>query len=144
VVDPDLAEEAVQEALVRAWRSCSSFDPNRGPLVVWLLVITRNVAIDLVKARTRRPPVAPDSPRGDRPAEQGISHEDAVLLRSELVRALSGIGPTHRQVIVETLLRDRSHADVAADLGVPTGTVRSRVHYALRHLRVQLEAAAAA
>ncbi|HEX2807075.1 MAG TPA: sigma factor, partial [Kineosporiaceae bacterium] len=44
VVDPDLAEEAVQDAFVRAWRACATFDPSSGPMLHWLLVITRNAA----------------------------------------------------------------------------------------------------
>src|SRR4051812_41162131 len=58
VVDPHLAEEAVQEALLRAWRGCAAFDPAGGPLGNWLVVITRNAAIDMAKARSRRLPVA--------------------------------------------------------------------------------------
>src|SRR4051794_30577846 len=54
VVDPHLAEEAVQEAFTRAWRACATFDPTVGPLVNWLLAITANIAVDLVKARRRR------------------------------------------------------------------------------------------
>src|SRR5207247_984287 len=61
VVDPDLAEDVVQEAFLRAWRACSSFDPAGGPLVNWLLVITAHTAIDMVKARVRRPPLASGS-----------------------------------------------------------------------------------
>src|SRR5690242_21689916 len=48
VVDPDLAEDVVQEAFLRAWRACASFDPEGGPLVNWLLVITGNTAIDKI------------------------------------------------------------------------------------------------
>ena len=54
VVDPDLAEDVVQEAFLRAWRACGSFDPAGGPMVNWLLVITARTAIDMVKARVRR------------------------------------------------------------------------------------------
>ena len=68
-----------------------------------------------------------------------MSAEELLLLRDELVDALADLGPTHRSVIVETLLRDRPHAEVAAELGIPSGTVRSRVHYALRSLRKRLE-----
>jgi len=58
VVDPDLAEDVVQEAFLRAWRACGSFNPEGGPMVNWLLVITARTAIDMVKARVRRPPLA--------------------------------------------------------------------------------------
>jgi len=58
---------------------------------------------------------------------------------SELRDALSSIGVQHRDAVVETVLRDRSYADVAAELGVPAGTVRTRVHYGLRRLRCVLQ-----
>lgn len=140
VVDPGLAEDAVQEAFVRAWRSCSSFDPTAGPVVNWLLVITRNVAIDLVKARLRRPPLAPPTP-DDRlePVDDGISEADHIVLRAELAQALAQIGADHRTALVETILRDRPYDEVAAELGVPAGTLRSRVHYGLKRLRAHLE-----
>ena len=136
VVDPHLAEEAVQEALVRAWRSCAAFDPAGGPLGNWLVVITRNAAIDMVKARSRRLPVAPYQPDTDRdrPTESR-SGADLVLMRAELVDALAGIGRQHREAVVEVILRDRPYEAVASDLGVPEGTLRTRVHYGLRALR---------
>jgi RNA polymerase sigma-70 factor (ECF subfamily) len=139
VVDPHLAEEAVQEAFVRAWRNCASYDPSRGPLLTWLMVITRSVSIDLVKARTRRPPVAaavPEQARNDDAAVLG--DVDRLLLRHELTDALASIGSDHRTAIVETILRGRPYADVAAELGVPAATLRTRVHYALRRLRTFL------
>src|ERR1700758_586699 len=68
VVDPDLAEDVVQEAFLRAWRARSTFDPTGGPLANWLLVITANTAIDMVKARVRRPPLASGSADEDAPA----------------------------------------------------------------------------
>jgi RNA polymerase sigma-70 factor (ECF subfamily) len=57
-----------------------------------------------------------------------------------LEEALRQVGPEHRQVLVEVLVRDRSQDAVAADLGVPVGTVKSRVFYGLRSLRKSLEA----
>jgi RNA polymerase sigma-70 factor (ECF subfamily) len=140
VVDPDLAEDVVQEAFLRAWRACASFDPAGGPMVNWLLVITANTAIDMVKARVRRPPVASGGADEDAPAD-GLSDIDLLILRSELRDALSSIGARHRDAVVETILRDRPYADVAAELGVDPGTLRTRVHYGLRRLRCVLETA---
>lgn len=139
-VDPDLADEAVQEAFLRAWRSCAAFHPAGGPLLNWLLAITRNVAIDLARARGRCPVLLPGNAAADVPAE-GISHPDLVVLRTQLHDALTGIGADHRRAIVETILRDRPPAEVAAELGVPAGTIRTRVHYGLRQLRGLLETA---
>ena len=138
IIDPDLAEDVVQEAFLRAWRACSSFDPTGGPLVNWLLVITANTAVDMVKARVRRPPLAPGSAGEDAPAAD-IDDIDLLILRSELRDALSRIGPHHRAAVVEMVLRDRPYADVAAELGVTPGTLRTRVHYGLRRLRCLLE-----
>jgi RNA polymerase sigma-70 factor, ECF subfamily len=143
VVDPDLAEDAVQEAFLRAWRACSSFDPAGGPLVNWLLVITANTAIDMVKARVRRPPLAPGSAEQNVSAA-GINDIDLLILRSQLRHALASLGARHRDAVVETVLRDRPYAVVAAELGVTPGTLRTRVHYGLRRLRCVLETADAA
>ena len=87
VVDPDLAEDVVQEAFLRAWRACASFDPAGGPLVNWLLVITGNTAIDMVKARVRRPPLA-SVPADENAPAGGLSDIDRLILRSELRDAL--------------------------------------------------------
>src|SRR5262245_58924058 len=138
VVDPDLAKDVVQEAFIRSWRACSSFDPAGGPLVNWLLVITANTAIDMVKARHRRLPLA-SGPASDNAPAAGISDIDLLILRSQLRQALSSIGAHHRDAVVETVLRDRPYADLAAELGVTPGTLRTRVHYGLRRLRCLLE-----
>jgi RNA polymerase sigma-70 factor, ECF subfamily len=140
--DPALAEEVTQEALVRAWRSCATFDPAGGPVRAWLLTIVHHVAVDMARARARRPPVTGIDPGEQAGTRVTATHEDTVVLRDELLGALSGIGPVHRHVVVETLLRDRSHVEVAQELGIPAGTVRSRLHYALRALRAHIEAPA--
>ena len=138
VVDPDLAEDVVQETFLRAWRACGSFDPAGGPLVNWLLAITANTAIDMVKARLRRPPLTSGSADENAPAA-GLSDIDRLILRSQLRDALSSIEAHHRDAVVQTILRDRPYAAVAAELGVPSGTLRTRVHYGLRRLRCVLE-----
>jgi RNA polymerase sigma-70 factor (ECF subfamily) len=138
VVDPDLADDVVQEAFLRAWRACSSFDPDAGPLVNWLLVITANTAIDMVKARVRRPPLA-SGPASDNEPASGLNDIDQLILRSQLRDALSSIGAHHRDAVIETIVRDRPYADVATEMGVAPGTLRTRVHYGLGRLRSVLE-----
>jgi len=140
VVDPGLAEDVVQEAFLRAWRACSSFDPSGGPMVNWLLSITANTAVDMVKARVRRPPIASGSANEDVP-EAGLNDIDRLILRSQLRHALSRLGAHHRDAVIEAVLRDRPYADVAAEFGIAPATLRTRVHYGLRRLRGVLETA---
>jgi len=137
--DAGLAEEVVQETFVRAWRACPFFDPDGSPMLVWLTVILRNLALDRVRARGRRPHLARSVPD-----EEIVSaHPDGVdllLLRASLRDALARLPDDHRTAVVETILLDRPYGDVAAELGVPVGTVRSRAYYALRRMRRTLEA----
>lgn len=71
--------------------------------------------------------------RGGHPDRRGPR-----LLRAQLRHALARLSPYHRNAVVETILRERPYAEVAAELGIPTGTLRTRVHYALRQLRAML------
>jgi RNA polymerase sigma-70 factor (ECF subfamily) len=131
--DSGLAEEAVQETFVRAWRAGERFDPQIGSLRTWLFAILRNVVIDLSRARAARPGVAESG------AEPAIEPFEEALLAWQLEEAMRRLGEQHRRVLVETYYRGRPYAEVAAELGVPEGTVKSRVYYALRALRVALE-----
>ena len=131
--DSGLAEEAVQETFVRAWRAGERFDPQIGSLRTWLFAILRNVVIDLGRARAVRPRVA------DGGVEPSVEPLDDALIAWQVEEAMRRIGEDHRRVLVETHYRGRPYAEVAEELGVPEGTVKSRVYYGLRALRVVLE-----
>jgi RNA polymerase sigma-70 factor (ECF subfamily) len=131
--DPGIAEEAVQETFLRAWRAADRFDPELGSLRTWLFAILRNVIIDLGRARATRPMVGGELP------DAGHEPFEDILLAWQVEEALRRIGDQHRRVLVETYLRGRPYAEVAAELGVPEGTIKSRVYYGLRALRNALE-----
>ncbi|HMC49484.1 MAG TPA: sigma-70 family RNA polymerase sigma factor [Solirubrobacterales bacterium] len=131
--DSGLAEEAVQETFLRAWRAGERFDPQIGSLRTWLFAILRNVVIDLGRARAVRPTVS------DEGIEASVEPFDEALLSWQIEEAMRRIGEQHRRVLVETYYRGRPYAEVADELGVPEGTVKSRVYYGLRALRVVLE-----
>jgi RNA polymerase sigma-70 factor, ECF subfamily len=131
--DDGLAEEAVQETFLRAWRAGERFDPQIGSLRTWLFAILRNVVIDLGRARAARPSVAGGG------VELSVEPFDEALLSWQIEEAMRQIGEQHRRVLVETYYRGRPYAEVAKELGVPEGTVKSRVYYGLRALRVVLE-----
>jgi RNA polymerase sigma-70 factor (ECF subfamily) len=141
LADPDLAQDAVQEAFLRAWGACASFDPDSGPpLGAWLSVITRNVAIDMCRARAVRPRL-PHTPPPEAPAEDGEALDaiDRATLRMVLLDALSGVSADHRGIVLRTVVHDRPYAEVAVELGLPVGTVKSRVFYALRDMRKRID-----
>lgn len=142
--DRESAEDAVQEVFLRAWTACGSFDPTAAPsLGAWLATINRNVVIDVVRARSVRPqlPRTSSEPTGEPGSTTAI---DSALLRMLLLDALSGVSEEHRGVVLRAVVRDRTYTDVAAELDLPVGTVKSRVHYALRGLRGSLDPVALA
>lgn len=135
--DTGAAEEALQETFLRAWRSADRYDPSR-PLRPWLFAILRHIVIDEARARGLR--AIPQQESGEREARADPADPlDGVMDAWLVEEALRRIGPEHRVVLVETFYRGRPYAAVAADLGIPEGTARSRAFYGLRALRLVLE-----
>lgn len=130
--DDGLAEETVQETFVRAWKARRRFDASRGSVRTWLFAIHRNVITDAGRARAIRPKPVDAEP-------EAIGSLEDQLLGWQVEEALRRIGEGHRRVLVEVTLRGRAYEEVAADLGVPLGTVKSRVYYGLRALRNALQ-----
>jgi RNA polymerase sigma-70 factor (ECF subfamily) len=137
--DRGLAEEAVQETFVRAWRHCERFDATVASLRTWLFAIVRNVIIDMARARAVRPSVGPGDDDSERQVVDLTDHTETMLTSWQLEEALGRISTEHRVAIVETHYRGRPYTEVATELGVPVGTLRSRVFYGLRALRLALE-----
>jgi RNA polymerase sigma-70 factor, ECF subfamily len=138
--DAGAAEDVVQDTFLRAWLAAERYDPDVSSVRVWLFAITRNVVIDAARraAATSSPqvPADPDAVASGLDPEPDPS-ERVVVLRL-VTTALAGLSPAHRHAVVETHLRDRPGDQVAAELGIPVGTLRSRVHYALREMRATL------
>jgi len=136
---PTDAEEVAQEAFVRAWRFAASFDERRGSVVAWLLGITRNVALDSVRGRGRRPePVAETGSdlEVDPTDVVGAVVERADARRvAELMRALP---ESQRRALVAVTLWGMTTREVAEAAGIPQGTVKTRVRLALRKLRDEM------
>jgi RNA polymerase sigma-70 factor (ECF subfamily) len=137
--DRGLAEEAVQETFVRAWRAADRYDEARAPLQAWLFAICRNVIIDMARARSIRPALADVGGAAPRDTHSGVDAIDKMLQSAALEEALRRVGPEHRHVLAEVVILDRPQDAVAADLGVPVGTIKSRLFYGLRSLRKSLE-----
>lgn len=129
------AEDVVQETMLRAWREAGKLDLSEPSLMPWLTTVARRIVIDDHRRRQARPIEMADAELANLPAEDHTAATDRRLLVADALRALS---PLHREVLNETILRDRTVNQAAEVLGVPVGTVKSRVYYALRALQVVL------
>lgn len=134
--DRVLAEDVVQETLVRAWKHAGALDPSRGPLRPWLFTVARNIVVDVMRAKGSRPHEVGDAALALVPAGDDIERAVEAWTVAEALAALSA---EHRAVLIETYYRGSSVAEAAQRLGVPPGTVKSRAFYALRELRLLLQ-----
>lgn len=143
--DHAAAADVVQEVFVRAWRHAERYDAAVGSLRVWLFTIARNVVVDQVRHHRSRPGLPTDPEVLSDAASRAAGRDPAPLFSDDLVttwfveEALGRLGHDQRTAIVETSLRGRPYAEVADEVGVPVGTVRSRVFYGLRNLRTIMD-----
>ena len=133
--DREDAEDVVQETMVRAWREAEHLDLNGPSLMPWLTTVARHIVIDKHRGRRARPAEAPGDAIADLPVDDETT---ATLLRVAVADAMRQLSPAHRQVLSETILRDRTIEQAAEILAIPVGTVKSRLHHALRALYVVL------
>ena len=132
--NPALAEEHVQEALLNAWRGIRSFRRGR-PFKPWLMRILVN---DVLSGQRRR--ALRTVPLDESPEPRAASDEaEAIANRETLRQALDQLTPEHREVVVLRYFADLSVAEVARSTGVREGTVKSRLHRALRQMRDLLD-----
>ncbi len=128
--DPKLAEELVQEVTLRVWRRASRFDPGRGASSSWIFGIARNVAADLARARAKTPVPVADAPDATAPWD-----EDRAWTAWEVARAVARLPEDQRRVVELAYANQMTQSEIAVELGIPLGTVKTRLYTALRKLR---------
>jgi RNA polymerase sigma-70 factor (ECF subfamily) len=132
------AEDVVQETLLRAWQHPHAFDDSERSPRAWLYRVARNMIIDERRSVRFRSEVC--SPDGSDEFEQGGPDEvDAALNRLLIADALTHLSPEHRAVVHRSHYLGWTIAQIADDLQIPEGTVKSRLHYALHALRRTLQ-----
>jgi RNA polymerase sigma-70 factor (ECF subfamily) len=135
---PDLAsaDDIVQETFIRAWRHLPQLGADDQLVRPWLYRVARNLLIDANRRARSRPVTVEACADLDLRADDEF---DQVMDRQLVADALQNLSPAHRMVLVETFYRGGTTAMVARQLGIPHGTARSRLHYALDALRQQLQ-----
>ena len=129
------ADEIAQEVMVQVWRRAETFDPARAAASTWIFTIARNRRVDLLR-RTRRPAPDPEDPLFQpEPEPDGFLRMDAAEREAHIRAGLSELPADQRAVLVAAFYDGLSHAEIAAKLHLPLGTVKSRIRLAFRHLR---------
>ncbi|HXB52213.1 MAG TPA: sigma-70 family RNA polymerase sigma factor [Rhizomicrobium sp.] len=128
-----VAEELAQEALLSVWRKAHLFDPAKASAATWLFTIARNLRIDAIR-RERRPELDPEDfmPEPDTDADAGL-----MLAENEgrLRLALKELPADQIQVVELSFFADKPHSQIALELGIPLGTVKSRLRLAMGRLK---------
>jgi RNA polymerase sigma-70 factor (ECF subfamily) len=135
--DVSTADDLVQDCIERAWKNRSAMKDERA-IFAWLRAILHNVNIDRVRLRRRRPEEAENLDALSDTLSDGAAG-DELALSMDFVRAMNRLTVEHRQVLLLIGLESLSYREVADELGVPIGTVMSRLARARERLRVLLE-----
>ena len=136
--DRQQAEELMQETMTSVWTKAIQFDPTRGNVSAWIFTIARNIRIDAY--RRKRPVFDVDDqalvPEEIMPADREYEQaQEAEILR----KALELLPPEQQDVLKRAFFEDTPHSAIAAQMGLPLGTVKSRIRLAFSKLRDALE-----
>ena len=133
-----LAEELAQETMLRVWRRAGSFDPAVGAPSTWIFVIARNLRVDRLRGERSAEYLEPGASESADPAPTGEGVVLATERQERLRSALGSLSSEQASIVQLSFFEDRSHSEIAEALGIPLGTVKSRVRLALARLRAQL------
>ena len=130
---PDLAEECTQEVMATLWNKAHLFDPAKASVSTWIFTIARNRKIDIL--RKQRRPEPEDLPWGPEAEPDQVEVMGLQQETEQLGRALATLPVEQRQLIERAYFGDLSHSEIAAETGLPLGTIKSRIRLALERLR---------
>ena len=130
---PATAEDCMQDVMVTLWRKAHLYDPTRATVSTWLFTIARNRKIDLIR-RSRRPEPE-DLPWGPQPEPE---QAEVLALQQDsrrLAEAVAQLPEKQRELVERAFYGDLSHSEIAAETGLPLGTIKSRIRLAIERLR---------
>lgn len=134
------AEEVTQEVMIAVWRKASYFDPSKAGASTWVFTIARNQRIDLLR-RTRSRANDQHLDPSDEPETPWSGEDMAIMAEREagVRKALANLPDEQARIVRLSFFAEKPHAEIARELGIPLGTVKSRVRLALQRLRNLLD-----
>ena len=141
LLDQASAQELLQDVFLKLWGEPQAFDPGRGSLRVFLLVMARSRALDRLRQRKTLLPLFDEEGQelplpDERPG--AVQFSEQATQREVLRRALAGLSDSHQETVRRAFLHGESREEIALSMQVPVGTVKSRLSYALKYLRAAL------
>jgi RNA polymerase sigma factor (sigma-70 family) len=134
-----VAEEVAQETFLRVWRNAAAYDERRGRVATWVLTITRNLAIDVLRLRGEQP-VDPHVLMGTLLShEEGEARRPQSVDREQLRSALRALPPEQRRLIVLSVFYGLTARETADMEDIPLGTAKTRIRRGIAKLREALE-----
>lgn len=140
LADPNLAEEVAQDTFVALWRRPGAFDPDRGNLRSFLLVVARNKAVDLVRREEARKRATESLLQEAAMASDVAPEDEHIEDKAEISHALAQLSLVQREAIVLAYFGGRTYREVARELKIPEGTAKTRLRDGLVKLRTLLSA----
>lgn len=132
-------EDIVQETMLAVWRKAALYDGSQGGVSTWIFVIARNLRVDYLRRKANRECLPLED--WDQ-VDDGPSGEDALIVEEREIqvrKALAKLTPEQAQVLEQAYFAEKPQSVIARDLGLPLGTVKSRVRLALARLRKLME-----
>ncbi len=134
---PDDAEEIAQSTMIAVWRKAYQFDPATAGAPAWIFTIARNLRIDLFRRRARADRLQTSSEPPDEPDQADTA--DILISRGQdaarIASALKQLSAEQSMVVRLSFIEERPHPEIASALGIPLGTVKSRIRLAMNRLR---------
>lgn len=135
-----VADELVQEVMLKVWQKAGAFNPEKAAASTWVYTIARNCRTDMFRRLQKfDTPLAEEDVFPDRENEEPFAMLQGRRGRERIRELMKTLPPDQMQILAKVYMEGKSHAEAAAELDLPLGTVKSRVRLAIQKLQIQID-----
>ena len=135
-----LADELVQEVMLKVWQKAGGFNPEKAAASTWVYTIARNCRTDMFRRLQKfDTPLAEEDVMSDQGSEEPFAMLQDKRSQERVRNLMQGLPPDQMQILAKVYMEGKSHAEAAAELDLPLGTVKSRVRLAIQKLQIQID-----
>jgi len=135
-----LADELVQEVMLKVWQKAGGFNPEKAAASTWVYTIARNCRTDMFRRLQKfDTPLAEEDVIPDQGSEEPLAMLQDKRSQDRVRQLMSSLPPDQMQILAKVYMEGKSHAEAAAELELPLGTVKSRIRLAIQKLQIQID-----